>query len=49
MRALENNLVVGIHIRTTDGGFKDIEFKNSFNIIEEYIKKNILFIFLVII
>lgn len=36
---IKNNLVVGLHIRTTDGGFKDIEFKNSFNIIEEYIKK----------
>lgn len=36
---IKNNLVIGLHIRTTDGGFKDIEFKNSFSIIEEYIKK----------
>ena len=32
--------VVGLHLRTTDGGFTDIPYKDVYGVIENYIKSN---------
>ena len=36
----KDNKILGIHIRTTDGGFKDIPKNNIFNYIEDFLKNN---------